>query len=85
MGGPHRPEGGECIVQQLLVELGGQVPDEEVGPHVPAPAAIAALPVGGHIHAQCLPVQLDHVQDAASVGRILLPPKLDEAEALVGP
>lgn len=71
-------EGGERVVQQLLVHLQIQVADENVRPH------IQALLVGGSlVHTDRFAVQLDHVHDFDRIVGVFLAQKLDEPVTLV--
>lgn len=74
------PEGAERVVQELLVDLGVQVADEDVGPHVQVLVVSRRL-----VHADRLPVQLDHVHDLDGVVGIFFAQELHEAIALVLP
>ena len=71
-------KGGEGVVEQLLVDLGVEVADEEVGAHVHGLAVALGL-----VDAQRLAVELDHVHDLDGVLGVLLGGELDEAIALV--
>ena len=71
-------KGGEGVVEQLLVDLGVEVADEEVGTHVHGLAVALGL-----VDAQRLAVELDHVHDLDGVLGVLLGGELDEAIALV--
>ena len=74
---PKRREG---VVQVLLVHLGGQVADKEVGPHVHGPAVLRGL-----VHPQGFPIHPNHVHDLDRVVRVLLGAEFDKAKALVRP
>lgn len=71
-------KGAEGVVQQLLVDLRVQVADEDVGAHV------QVLVVGrGLVHADRLPVQLDHVHDFNGVVCIFLAEEFHEPITLM--
>lgn len=71
-------EGGEGVVEELLVHLGVQVADEDVG------ADVEVLLVGGGlVDADGFAVELDHVHDLDGVVGVLLAQELDKAVALV--
>lgn len=75
-----RSKAAKRIVQDLLVDHGIQISDEQLGAHLGGPLLVGA----GLVHAEGLAVELDAVHDVGSVLGIGGGAELDEAEALVG-
>lgn len=76
----QRSKAAERIVQNLLVDHGVQVSDEQLGAHLGGPLLVGA----GLVDAQGLAVELDAVHDIGRVLGVGGGAELDEAEALVG-
>lgn len=74
----NHPKRRKRIIQQLLVHLGIQVPDEDVRSHVQI-----LLMRRGLVHTDRLTVQLDHVHNLDRIVGILLAQELHEPVALV--
>ena len=76
--GDDDAKGGEGVVQQLLVDLGVEVADEDVGAHIEHLLVARRL-----VDADRLAEHLHHVEHLDRVLRVLLALELDEAEAHV--
>jgi len=76
--GENDPEGRKSVVQQFLVHLGIQVPDENICPHVQV-----LLVRRGLVDPDWLPEQLDHVHDLDRVVCVILRQELHKAVALM--
>lgn len=77
-GGDDDPEGTECVVEQLLVDIWVEVTDKQVGPHL-----LRLFVLGGLVDPDGLAIHLDHVEDLDGIVRILLPPELHKAVPLM--
>lgn len=76
----QRAEATKGIVENLLVDHGIEVSDEQLGAHLGCLLLISA----GLVDAKRLAVELDAVHDVCGVLGVGRGAKLDEAEALVG-
>lgn len=76
----QRAKATEGIVENLLVDHGVQVSNEQLGAHLSSLLLVGA----GLVHAEGFAVELDAVHDVGSVLGVGGGAKLDEAEALVG-
>lgn len=76
----QRSKAAKSIVQDLLVDLGVQISDEELGANLGGPLLVGA----GLVDAEGLAVELDAVHDVGSVLGVGGGAELDEAKALVG-
>mmetsp|Transcript_54190 Transcript_54190/g.108830 ORF Transcript_54190/g.108830 Transcript_54190/m.108830 type:complete len:247 (+) Transcript_54190:132-872(+) len=78
LGEEQHSEGGEGVVQHLLVDLGLEVADEQVCAHL-----VGLLVLRRLVAADRLAEEPDHVHDLDGVVRVVLVLELDEAVALV--
>lgn len=76
----QRSKAAESIVQDLLVDHGVQVSDEQLGAHLGGPLLVGA----GLVDSERLAVELDAVHDVGRVLGVGGGTELNEAEALVG-
>lgn len=77
-GGQDDSEGGECVVEQFLVDFGIEVADENVGTHIEV-----LLVRGGFVDTDRLAKQFYHVHYFYGVICVVLPEELDESVALM--